>query len=95
MKITHNKVSADIYVVIPKGRKYIIWLTYFNDKNVCILMEMTGRKLILNQWNLSLSFKDNLSNGTILYGTLYYDKTCFLCRKHSLLQRENISNKVF
>ena len=96
-KITHNKVSADIYVVIPKGRKYIIWLTYFNDKNVCILMEMTGRKLIFKSMEfVTLSFKDNLSNGTILYGTLlHYDKNVFLVENIHYYKGKNISNKIF
>ena len=78
-KLIHKKVSSDIYVAIPKGRKYLLWFTYYKNNNVCFLMEMTGRKLIFKSMEfVSLSFKDKLSFGTILYGTLvHYEKSRF------------------
>ena len=75
-KLVHKKVSSDIYVAIPKGKKYIVWFTYFKDKNVCFLMELLGKRLVFKSMeNVSVSFRDSLSFGTILYGTLInYDK---------------------
>ena len=56
-KLIHKKVSSDIYVAIPKGRKYLLWFTYYKDKNVCFLMELTGRKLIFKSMEfVTLSF---------------------------------------
>ena len=36
-KSTHKKVLSDVYVIIPKGKKYFAWFTHRNRKNICIL----------------------------------------------------------
>ena len=97
-KLIHKKVSADIYLAIPKGRKYLLWFTYYKDNNVCFLMELTGRKLIFKSMELvTLSFKDNLSFGTILYGTMVqYEKSRFFVTENIYYYKgSDISKSVF
>ena len=79
-KMIYKKVSADMFVVIPKGKKYLAWFTYYKDKNVCILMEMIGRSLqFISAEVVSACFHSDLSFGTILYGTVthYEDRRVF------------------
>ena len=69
---THKKVLSDIYVIIPKGRKYFAWFTNRNRKNVCIFLEVGGQNhKITNMFYRHVSFDDSLSYGTIFYGTLF------------------------
>ena len=69
---THKKVLSDLYVVIPKGRKYFAWFTSRNRKNVCIFLEVGGQNhKITNMFYRHVSFDDSLSYGTIFYGTLF------------------------
>ena len=37
-KSTHKKVLSDVYVIIPKGKKYFAWFTHRNRKNICKLL---------------------------------------------------------
>jgi len=69
---THKKVLSDLYVIIPKGRKYFAWFTNRNRKNVCIFLEVGGQNhKITNMFYRHVSFDDSLSYGTIFYGTLF------------------------
>ena len=69
---THKKVLSDIYVIIPKGKKYFAWFTNRNRKNVCIFLEVGGQNhKITNMFYRHVSFDDSLSYGTIFYGTLF------------------------
>ena len=71
-KSTHKKVLSDVYVIIPKGRKYFAWFTIRNRKNVCIFLEVGGQNhKITNMFYRHVSFDDSLSYGTIFYGTLF------------------------
>lgn len=97
-KLVHKKVSSDIYVVIPKGRKYLLWFTYYKNNNVCFLMELTGRRLIFKSLEfVSVSFRDELSFGTILYGTLInYEKTRFFTVENIYFYKgKDISKQLF
>ena len=71
--IIYKKVSkSDIILAIPEGKKCFAWFTILNDKNVCIIMELTGNKQILDIKITNACFSNELSYGTILYGTLFY-----------------------
>ena len=71
-KSTHKKVLSDLYVIIPKGRKYFVWFTHHNRKNICLFLEICNRTHnILNVFYRYVSFHDTLSYGTIFYGTLF------------------------
>lgn len=69
----HKKVSSDLYVIIPKGIKHLVWFTYFKDKRVCIFIEINkaGQKEINNLFIVPQCFDKKLVLGTIFYGTLF------------------------
>ena len=71
-KSTHKKVLSDLYVIIPKGKKYFVWFTHHDRKNICLFLEICNRTHnILNIFYRHVSFHDVLSYGTIFYGTLF------------------------
>ena len=71
-KSTHKKVLSDLCVIIPKGRKYFVWFTHHDRKNICLFLEICSRTHnILNVFFRHVSFHDVLSYGTIFYGTLF------------------------
>ena len=80
-KVLHNKVYNDndnkdnyayAYILIPKGMKVYVWFTYFEDKNVCLVLSYDKEKKILNQvYNYQCVFSDECALGTIMYGTLF------------------------
>ena len=47
-KSTHKKVLSDVYVVIPKGKKYFVWFTHRNRKNICVFLEVGYQNKIMN-----------------------------------------------
>lgn len=75
VKSNHKKVSsANMYIIIPKGKKYFAWFRYYNNKPVCIILEINTRvKNISNIFIYPVCFKERLcnNNGTILYGTIF------------------------
>jgi hypothetical protein len=70
-KSTHKKVLSDVYVIIPKGKKYFVWFTHRNRKNICVFLEIGYQNKIMNIFYRHVSFDDVLSYGTIFYGTLF------------------------
>lgn len=70
-KSTHKKVLSDVYVIIPRGKKYFVWFTHQNRKNICIFLEIGYQNKIMNMFYRHISFDDVLSYGTIFYGTLF------------------------
>ena len=70
--ITHKKVyNSDMILVIPDGNKCFAWFTYINDKPSCLVMELAGDKNINDIKHVNACFSNELSYGTILYGTLF------------------------
>ena len=68
---THNKVSSELYYLIPSGPKHLLWYTYFEDKRVCILAELKhGSQGIKNVFIVPQIFEKMLVLGTIMCGTL-------------------------
>ena len=81
--IIHKKVSGnhstcemdfDFAMIIPKGKKYFAWFTFYNDEPVCLLMEIDNqnKKEIKHIKIVHCCFSYELSYGTIVYGTLFY-----------------------
>jgi hypothetical protein len=62
--------------LIPKGPKYFAWFTYLENKPICIFLHYEKNE-IQTVHHYYVSFKDILSLGTILYGTMI-DKQ-FIC----------------
>jgi len=69
----HKKVSSELYYLIPKGVKHLVWFTYFQDQKVCIFVEMnTGvQNSIKNMFIVPQMFEKKMVLGTIMYGTLF------------------------
>jgi len=69
----HKKVFSDLYVIIPQGKKHIVWFTYFQDKRVCIFIEFSlgTQKQIKNMFIVPQSFEKKLVLGTIFFGTVF------------------------
>ena len=71
--IIYKKVSTvDYFVAIPEGKKCFAWFTFIDDKSVCLIMELTDKKQIIDIKIINACFSTELSYGTILYGTLFY-----------------------
>jgi len=71
--IAHNKVyNSDIILAIPEGRKSFAWFTTYNDKNVCLIMELAENKQISNIKIVNVCFTSELVYGTIFYGTTFF-----------------------
>lgn len=69
----HKKVSSDMYVLIPKGKKHLVWFTYFEDKKVCVFIEVVPgtQKNIRDMFIIPQIFEKKIVLGTIFYGTLF------------------------
>jgi hypothetical protein len=68
----HKKVSADLFWVIPKGQKCLIWYTYLHAENVCLLIHLNERGNYSDVKIYHAVFSSALAFGTILYGTFFY-----------------------
>jgi len=78
--ITHKKVlGANVMLAIPEGKKCFAWFTIYKNNNVCFLLEINENKNIVDAKIISVDFSDNLSLGTIFYGTSFKSKNnnCF------------------
>lgn len=100
-KIIHNKVYADLYLIIPKGKKALVWFTYFNEKNICFVLELDASNNINNIYPVSYCFDNELAYNTILLGTLknINNTTFFTCEnilyyKNTDLKQKNFKTKL-
>jgi len=83
-KVQHN---SDIYLTIPKGRKYFAWLTTYKSSPACLLLELNKDKTSINSIQIGGSSFNKLltvGSGTVFYGTL------FSLNKSSFFNIENI-----
>jgi len=73
-KITHKKVYSDLCITIPFGKKFFAWFTYYQNKDVCILMEIASKQTqqISSIQVVPVCFDRSLSLGTIFYGTIVH-----------------------
>jgi hypothetical protein len=66
--IIHKKVyNSDFILAIPEGRKCFAWFTNYNNKNICIMIELLNKKITVT----NACFSSDLCYGTILYGTFF------------------------
>ena len=69
--VHHNTDNPHIILAIPEGPKHFAWFTTFKEQNVCILLEISKNKQICSIEMTKVCFKNELSYGTILYGTVF------------------------
>ena len=76
--IEHNKVSAhpDYYSLIPKGKKLLLWTTYFKQYNKISFALELNRGNIENIRHVHIPNDKSHAYGSILYGTAF-SKNCF------------------
>lgn len=71
----HKKVHADLYQIIPKGKRCLLWYTYWNEHNVCYLLHLGNNDKYIDKVEKTISsFSNELcyGTGTILSGTLFH-----------------------
>ena len=101
--IVYKKVyNADMNLAIPEGTKCFAWFTTHNNKNVCIIIELTENKQVNDIKITNACFSNELSYGTILYGTVFFHSgNKFFCIedifsfKGKNIEKENWANKLF
>ena len=81
-KKLHKKVQSDIYLTIPKGKKYFAWFKLHKNIPICFFLEINRKnKSIETIEHFLVPFKKDLCSGigTILYGTIFFvnKKRCF------------------
>ena len=70
-KMLHNKVYADLFMIIPKGPKAFLWFTYVDNNNVAILLILNKHGNIKSVDVYPMCFNSVLSLGTLIYGTFF------------------------
>ena len=97
----HKKVLSELYYIIPKGKKHLVWFTYIKDKKVCIFIEINpgSKKMIKNLFVVPQTFNKKIVLGTVFYGTLIEakDKKLFSIESIHFYKGKNIEeqNELF
>ena len=88
--VSHSSSYSCLF--IPKGPKIFAWFTYYNNKPICLFYNQEQEKIVTHY----VCFKEELSLGTILYGTLIDNN--FVCETIHLYKNEmvggNFINKI-
>ena len=75
-KNIHKTVpSSNIYLTIPKGKKYFVWFRNWKKYNVCCFMELDRQRKNIQTIFIKNACFDPLlcsGKGTIIYGTLFH-----------------------
>jgi hypothetical protein len=80
--VSHLKNSTSLF--IPKGPKLFAWFTYYNNKCICLFYNQDHQKIFTKY----VAFKEELSLGTIIYGTLIDNH--FVCETIHLYKNETV-----
>jgi len=93
--ILHNNQIADYYLIIPKGKKNVIWFTYYKENNLCLVLELNNNKNISKIYSIKYCFTNEVAFNTILYGTFVINKNTsfFVCE--DILFYKNIECQYF
>ena len=98
-KILHRKVYANFYMIIPKGPKALMWITYIEGKNVCIIAQFGYRGNIKSFDTYNMCFDNELAMGyagTLIYGTfLNINKNMFFtCENIHYFKGDYVEKKM-
>ena len=96
-KILHKKVHADYYLILPKGKKNLVWFTYYKSENICLILELDKNNNISNIYPIACCFKKELSFNTILLGTLINKNNSifFTCEDVLFYKNKNCQRKPY
>ena len=77
----HKKVYAEMYYIIPKGPKALVWYTYWQDQHVCLLILLNERGNYSDIKVFPSCFSDAMALGTLIYGThfMHQQRAYFTC----------------
>lgn len=79
-KMTHKKVlDSSAILAIPEGNKGFAWFTNYKNNNISLFLELNDNKQIINVKQLTTSFTDEMSLGTIFYGTSIKNNPYHFC----------------
>ena len=102
--ITHKEAHSEFYTAIPYGKKFFAWFTYYNNLNMCFIIEFNTKTSSLNPHTIYpavASYDSELCFGTVLYGTCnkYGDVKNFIIEnilyyKGKKLENYNFINKL-
>jgi hypothetical protein len=67
----HKKVYADLYRILPKGPKAIVWYTRWHEQPACLLILLNERGNYSDVKLFPTIFAQPLALGTIIYGTYF------------------------
>ena len=83
--ISYKKVyQYDFLLAIPEGRSCFLWFTHYNNKDVCLMLEIDNNNFKIQDISIqNACFNNELCFGTILYGTFFLTKGGF---KHFSLE---------
>ena len=74
-KVYHKKVyNSNIYLTVPKGTKYFSWFRHWDNKNVCLFLELDRKRQQIQCISIKRVCFDNTlcsGKGTIFYGTVF------------------------
>lgn len=94
----HNKVLSDLYYIIPKGKKHLVWFTYLRDIKICVFIEINlgSKKIIKNLFVVPQTFIKTIVLGTIFYGTLFdvTEKKMFSIESIHFYKGENVEDNT-
>jgi hypothetical protein len=97
--ILHKKVCGDVFMLIPKGKKAILWITYWKGQNICVVMPLnqSGHISIQETELQQLCFSNEMAYGTLVYGTLFSVNNMkhFTCENILYYKGNNIENYTF
>ena len=96
-KILHKKVYGNLFLIIPKGCKCLLWFTYIENKNVCLLLILNNNNNIKEINIVPCCFHDDLSLGTIIYGTFFKvnKKSYFSCENILIYKNVDLKNYTY
>ena len=95
--ITHKKVRADVFGLIPNGCNVLAWFTYNLSDNVCILLYINKYNIVTKTEQIVLCFNKELAYGTIIAGTYFNHKNqnFLVCEDIYYFKGEYIQNCDF
>jgi len=95
--ILYKKVQADIYMLIPSGKKAFIWFSYWKDKNMCFIILLNKDNNFEDVLSYPVCFSSKLSLNTIIYGTLFSNNNMkhFSCEQLFYYKNSNVTDYTF
>lgn len=95
--VLHKKVPANFFILIPKGKKALLWFTFYKNQNICFVLELDSNNNINNIYTVSYSFNSELAYNTILHGTIVNVDSAvfFTCEDVLFYKNKDVQNKSF